>query len=355
MRYNYRGITQESGIMMKVPFGLHQKSKRYMGIDEVANGLDCDCICPSCHMSLKARHGCRRDHHFAHHKAAQQSCEYSFWVAVRSMAKQLLEENSILLPKYLTKITPFFEPLFEPPFCHITIHQITADPCIPHYQFDLEVVSSIGTFYIYFLTDADDTGRERSHFHDRHDYCCTQLIVEIDLSTMKAARNQPEQYLRELLFTTISNKQLVTPLCPFESVEREPHDPSPVADQQALDAIKIFLNITDDTHDSTLQGYIDAMRIFYQKALLEQQSNLAPTDSFTVLHRKNGTFYFGKYGEEYYAVVAIEDIVLIYTLEHEEIQLIQKLNTFCTKAISQALNEYKDFFEDFEDIDHHST
>lgn len=52
---------------MKVPFGLDKATNRFVGIDEVKNGLACGCICPSCKMQLKARQGEGNEHHFAHH------------------------------------------------------------------------------------------------------------------------------------------------------------------------------------------------------------------------------------------------------------------------------------------------
>ena len=48
----------------KNPYGL--KDGRRVHVDEVENGLNCGCICPTCKCDLVAKQGDIREHHFAH-------------------------------------------------------------------------------------------------------------------------------------------------------------------------------------------------------------------------------------------------------------------------------------------------
>lgn len=69
-------------------------------------GKNCGCICPSCKTPLIARQGNVNEWHFAHasrsvYGKTEHECEFSFYVSVRMMARQLIGETlEILLPKY---------------------------------------------------------------------------------------------------------------------------------------------------------------------------------------------------------------------------------------------------------------
>lgn len=87
-----------------VPFGFHSDTRELLDVHEVPKGKGCACTCPSCGMPLVARQGSVREWHFAHQSrgasaTAQRECEYSFFVSVRLMAKQLLEgKMTVSLP-----------------------------------------------------------------------------------------------------------------------------------------------------------------------------------------------------------------------------------------------------------------
>ena len=50
-------------------------------VDDVPNGLACNCICPHCKERLLARHGTERAHHFAHFsKGHRLAINYPFTV-----------------------------------------------------------------------------------------------------------------------------------------------------------------------------------------------------------------------------------------------------------------------------------
>lgn len=75
---------------------LHQlfamdKEGRICSVEEVARGLACECICPSCGASVVARQGAIREWHFAH--VAESDCEGGMETALHLAAKQLLLES----------------------------------------------------------------------------------------------------------------------------------------------------------------------------------------------------------------------------------------------------------------------
>ena len=76
-------------------FGLDQTG-RMRGIDEVEQGLACNCVCPRCGGPLTAKKGRVRVHHFAHQGA---SCNTGAETALHRTAKQVVAcERRLLLP-----------------------------------------------------------------------------------------------------------------------------------------------------------------------------------------------------------------------------------------------------------------
>lgn len=192
---------------MKVPFGFHKESNLYLGIDQVKNGLACGCICPSCKMQLKARHGDTKEHHFAHHQSAQIECEYSYWVAVRSMAKQIIQEKGII---YNSKKLNTFALIPWTNKAPEIIRKITLNPHIKYHQFDATIDSTLGTYYIYLKTNTEeDIGRVRSHYtyQPQSNTFSPYLVLEVDLYEVKKHNNKASQYLETLLFKTYNNKE----------------------------------------------------------------------------------------------------------------------------------------------------
>lgn len=91
--------------MTLIPFAKDRNTGKIVSIEEVQKGKACNCECPSCHAVLIARHGEQNEWHFAHdsheYQEATRQCEYSFYVSVAMMAKQLIEEKkSLALPDY---------------------------------------------------------------------------------------------------------------------------------------------------------------------------------------------------------------------------------------------------------------
>lgn len=89
-----------------IPFGQRQSDAALVDVADVPRGKACGCVCPSCGLPLVARQGRDREWHFAHatrgiKDGATQTCEFSFYVSVRLMARQLLScLESIALPAF---------------------------------------------------------------------------------------------------------------------------------------------------------------------------------------------------------------------------------------------------------------
>jgi hypothetical protein len=87
-----------------IPFGFRLSDKQFVDVSEVERGRKCNCICPSCNTPLIARQGEINKWCFAHvskgvSKETKNECEYSFWLSVTSMAKQVIKSAvSINLP-----------------------------------------------------------------------------------------------------------------------------------------------------------------------------------------------------------------------------------------------------------------
>lgn len=76
-------------------FGL-DRNGQMRGIDEVEQGLACNCVCPGCGGQLVARKGPVRMHHFAHQGV---SCTTGPETALHRMAKQIVaDERRLVLP-----------------------------------------------------------------------------------------------------------------------------------------------------------------------------------------------------------------------------------------------------------------
>lgn len=77
-----------------IPFALN-KSGEVVGIDSVANGLACNCICISCKSPMVARHGQYNQPHFSHLKAgtADLKCDITFENSVLWMARDIFSNT----------------------------------------------------------------------------------------------------------------------------------------------------------------------------------------------------------------------------------------------------------------------
>lgn len=76
-----------------------------IGINEVANGLECGCVCPACRAPLIARQGSIRRWHFSH-APGFVACETGPETALHRMAKQIIAQwNEITLPPVEVRVS----------------------------------------------------------------------------------------------------------------------------------------------------------------------------------------------------------------------------------------------------------
>lgn len=107
------------GIESLIPFGLDTKSGQLVDVGNVKRGNACGCICPSCKTPLVARHGNKKEWHFAHrsqkvHNETRKECEYSFAVSVRLMIRQLSNDGlKFRTPRLECSLTAFSEYSYE--------------------------------------------------------------------------------------------------------------------------------------------------------------------------------------------------------------------------------------------------
>ncbi|MCF1431908.1 MAG: hypothetical protein LPH21_02530 [Shewanella sp.] len=97
-------------ISLGIPFGQNKDKGEWQDVAEVARGIACNCICPSCKLPLTARQGTEREWHFAHYtknvpKSELIDCEYSFYASVRMMIHHMFRNGArIKLPDYAKRV-----------------------------------------------------------------------------------------------------------------------------------------------------------------------------------------------------------------------------------------------------------
>lgn len=74
---------------------------KMVSVDDVPNGLACNCRCPQCHELLIAKNGGEiKVHHFAH--VGGSECKGAYETALHILAKEIIAtEKRIMVPKYL--------------------------------------------------------------------------------------------------------------------------------------------------------------------------------------------------------------------------------------------------------------
>jgi ribosomal protein S27AE len=89
--------------MSKLVYGL--KDNILYHIDEVDNGINCNCVCPNCGGKLLAKHGEVKEHHFAH-EAKECDITIAQETALHIIAKEIISEMKyIVLPKVIIEDT----------------------------------------------------------------------------------------------------------------------------------------------------------------------------------------------------------------------------------------------------------
>lgn len=346
-----------------IPFAQDVKTGKFVGIDEVPSGLACGCICLSCGMRVKARKDYidGRVDHFAHHDKAEIECKISYWVSIRSIAEQILEQSTFICVPYLSSTIFKYAP--------IHIKSIDRHFCKRYqFTFDLRLITSIGEIYVYFLTgEGSVAGRERSYLRELPEYFTDALVLEIDIQLLKKNHHKAKSYLQDLLINHIENKKWITTSNPYtdlllhvdfledandELIEDLPlelqeeicyprqsiHTPDPKFNYQH---IKERLGI-DNTNGWSQKDYKTCERIanFYHFMQEKEVSDYTRTDKYSVVFNGNN-LWFICFKNEYFCVVLLGGSYIVYDLDFEN-ELVALAKTSRFELLEKALIQYMD-------------
>lgn len=153
---------------------LDKKSGSVVSVEEVPNGLSCDCICPDCKKTFVAVQGQKNDWHFRHYE--ETNCKGGQETALHQLAKEIILTNSRLeVPAYGTIV--YESPHAEEPFGKI-IPDVTAKIIDENLFFEIHVTHSVDERKEKFYTD----GEHKSIEIDLRNYAFTtkeDLIFQV--------------------------------------------------------------------------------------------------------------------------------------------------------------------------------
>ena len=176
---------------MLIPFGLRKSDGKFCDVADAPRGKKCGCICPSCKTPLIARQGKVNHWHFAHASRqvfleTQNNCVFSFFVAVRMMARQVIgEQIEITLPACKGKVSEYvagYGRYFSEQFTVAERQKITITNTEVEQSFlgiPVDVYGLVGDFHfiIYFTHPGRDVPQV---FHNPPDTKCGIIGVSLD-------------------------------------------------------------------------------------------------------------------------------------------------------------------------------
>lgn len=282
----------------KTPFALSKKLNRVVGVDEVERGLKCECICIGCGMELMSKQGEEKRHHFAHHEGADESCNYSYWVSIRDLAKQLLRESKYIwcsnFPKEeVSALDSFYE-----------LELFGEEVLREKHGADIIFSSAIGLIGIYFLT-----GEKR----DTSGIPCDEIhqILEMDLRSTMNNGVYTVDMLRNLVVLDPVYKKFV-----FNSLAQESdyrygrlYRAKSIIDVQAYKAMGIAPTAINSFGQSDFSA-INTAKSYYLKMYELFKRNKQQDECKELNVDKVHRFY--QFHDGYYAVALIRDKYYVY-------------------------------------------
>lgn len=191
-------------------FAIDEKTNRMVGIDDVANGLQCGCLCPHCKQRLIAKNGgTDRAHHFAHNNG--QECEGARMTALHLLTQQIIEEQkTLMLPDYQEKY-------YKKSFDKITFEEVVLEKKI-NIQDSYLRPDCIGIKYgkdnsrhqlwIEILVTHKVNSEKRKKIRDLKAAC-----IEINLSDMLITDFSPDSIRHRLFENKKDRKWINCPIC----------------------------------------------------------------------------------------------------------------------------------------------
>lgn len=297
---------------MLIPFALSVSTNRLVDINNVESGLACNCICPSCKMTLQARKGNEREHHFSHFDTAQVECSYSYWVSIRDMAKQIIHEAKFISIE--TKRTLNLQVI---PYSHKSSIMEVFSVDKKNNGFDLELNTSIGVLNISFLTPEE----YRIGCQYKGNYFTETLILEIDLNgIVKKSLHSKKEQLKKIIVKSLNTKKLLSLNLTFQPNDKDDDyfkkQNSNIIALKVYDitniAKELYLDARSLTHKQ--KNIISNMEEFYISSAIKCPQPLF-IEEYTILYEK-GDFKYVSYEEEFYAIANVDGIYVVYKFDN---------------------------------------
>ncbi|MCG7988388.1 MAG: competence protein CoiA family protein [Candidatus Thiodiazotropha sp. LLP2] len=209
-----------------IPFGYNPTNDTFVDVEDVPRGANCGCICPACKTPLIARQGEEKEWHFAHasrkvYERTQKECEFSFYLSVRMMARQIIgNELKLTLPEYRDSVSKYIPDLGCPlhdSFVITDSKEISLTNVSVETNFEGVAVDIVGyisdfKFAIYFTHPGRGIPQELKSPKDRH---CGVIAIALDNlagTLFRQAKNKKQSYqfaLIEFLSSDMPSKQWV--------------------------------------------------------------------------------------------------------------------------------------------------
>jgi competence CoiA-like predicted nuclease len=271
--------------MSLIPFAYSTPLKKLVDVSDVPSGLSCMCLCPSCNMKLLARKGEVNEHHFSHFDKAINDCNYSYWVSVRDMAKQILEASRYIKVK-LNSISTLQVPPYSSQSNRIELFHIKKVQ-----ESDYIATTSIGKIKIYLSTP------EHTKYSQiiKQESFTDNLVLDIDLSQYQ---NSKKSALEMLIINDTKCKTFLLPYHQLREQEESYSDESNSLEEEINKPI--IVKVTQSDEDEILQKlYLDRrniqagmlktireMKPFYYESVFDCM-HVSPSKEFEVV-RSNG-------------------------------------------------------------------
>lgn len=160
-------------------------------VDNVSNGLECNCICPHCKEKLLARHGDIREHGFAHYSDKRgANLDICYKVILYKLAEQILQtKKRIHVPSYYG--------IFKE--TDIEFANVIIDGCYEREDKQPDVIATTKDGQQYLIEFIFEHKVQHKREIDYHNLSC----LEIDLS------GQTLESLNDFLFKSSDNRRWV--------------------------------------------------------------------------------------------------------------------------------------------------
>lgn len=227
MEYNACNIRMsENHRLNRIPFGLDFDDGSLVDVENVPRGAKCGCVCPSCKTPLIARQGDEKEWHFAHasrriYKCTKNECQYSFYVSVRLMARQLIgDEITMRLPEYRGTVTrhdnrrgyPLSEPFLVTKSKEIIISNVEVETCFAGVPVDLVGQINDFRFVVYFTHPGRNIPPELASIVDSQSGVIAVALDGLGKTMFRGERGDRRSYqsiLRKFLINDLESKHWV--------------------------------------------------------------------------------------------------------------------------------------------------